>query len=725
MLKFILFTVFFASNFLLFSQVKLSKITQQDLERITQTLKNPTPNSFERLKQEFPIYAGKGNVQFISVLAKKSAQFNTADLSSLGIEIGAQINSIVSLKVPLDVIPSLFQNSNFSELEIASKIFPHLDKAVKDVHADSVQKGINLPQAYTGKNVYIGVTDWGFDYTHPMFYDTNLVTNRIVAAWDQYKRSGPSPSGFTYGTEYNTTQALLDAKSDTANIYSYAYHGSHVAGIAGGSGAGTAQRGLAFDAQFLFTTFLIDAASVLDAYQWMFEKAQADGKRLVISQSWGLHHIGTLDGTSLLSQAINALRDQGVIFSSSAGNNGDVNFHIKKEFTNDTLKTKIDFYTYSANENMWGQSISMWGENSKPFGASIQVLNNTSMTPLAESPFYFTNSTPNYVVDTLIIGSDTVFYNISAENNVPQNNKPFMRLRVNNKNTGFRVVLKVTAVDGTVHLWNVTELITDVGNWGMNFSNIGGGFTAGDANYGISEPACSDGTIAVAAYASSYYTPGGTLVGGTIANFSSKGPTVDGRLKPDISAPGVSVNSSVSSYTDNAYSISQTVNFNGRDYPFTKISGTSMSAPVVSGVCALILEANPNLSAEQVKEIIVQTARQDSKTGVIPTEGSLVWGFGKINAYAAVQLALNTVSIPENKKESNLIVYPNPSNDNIQIAGQLSADASVTIYSAEGKLIQKTSLSGKVIDVQFLPQGMYLLHVQDGNSTHILSFVKE
>ena len=79
---------------------------------------------------------------------------------------------------------------------------------------------------------------------------------------------------------------------------------------------------------------------------WMYQKAQADGKRLVINMSWGLYHFGTLDGTSLLSQAITSYTDLGVVFANSAGNNGNVNFHIKKQFNNDLLKSKIDFLQY-------------------------------------------------------------------------------------------------------------------------------------------------------------------------------------------------------------------------------------------------------------------------------------------------------------------------------------------------------------------------------------------
>lgn len=50
----------------------------------------------------------------------------------------------------------------------------------------------------------------------------------------------------------------------------------------------------------------------------------------MINMSWGLYNLGPLDGTSLVSRAIGSLSDEGVIFVTSGGNNGDVNFHMKK-----------------------------------------------------------------------------------------------------------------------------------------------------------------------------------------------------------------------------------------------------------------------------------------------------------------------------------------------------------------------------------------------------------
>jgi subtilisin family serine protease len=607
-------------------------------------------------------------------------------------------------------------------IELSGKNKPTLDKAVKDMRADSVQLGIGLPEAYTGKDVYIGVTDWGFDYSSPMFYDTALQQTRIVAAWDQFKTSGPAPVNFGYGTEYNTAIALAAAGADTSNIYSYATHGTHVAGIAGGSGAGTSYKGVAFESKFLFVTFLVDVAAVLDAWEWMYQKAQADGKRLVVNMSWGLYHFGTLDGTSLLSQAITAYTDLGVVFANSAGNNGNVNFHIKKTFNNETIKSKIDFYSYSSNANMWGQSIHSWGEPGKSFANGIIVANSSNST-LVESPMYSTDTTHSYIDTFLVTGSDTIWYNISADSAHSLNNRPTMRLRVKNTNTALKVILKSTAFSGTVHYWNVTELTNDVGNWGMPFTTAGTGTIAGDNLNGISEPSCSDDVISVAAYATQYQTSGTATAGGAIASFSSFGPRYDGVMKPDIAAPGVNIISSMSSYTDVAFTSQGSVAFNGRTYHFAKLSGTSMASPMVAGVAALILDANPFLSARQVKEIIMQTARQDNFTGVIPAGGSNRWGAGKINAYAAVQLALITAGIEAIKTNYPWSITPNPTSDQLTLINLPISIEEVEIIDLNGKVI-KLKLVNNSIYIPNLETGSYWLRFVNNGKIEQQKFVK-
>lgn len=721
---------FVATVQVVFSQASMSKNTETDVAELTRIIKSklPIPTKFPLMK----LYVSEGKtVDYISFVCRANSskyyQLNSKYFTSGFVISGytekGESYGVFSLRLLQSQINEL-SDPIFSSVyvELSGKNQPLLDKAVHDMRVDSVQLGLGLPESYTGKDVYIGVTDWGFDYTSPMFYDTAMQQTRIVAAWDQYKMSGPSPVGFGYGTEYNTPASLLAAGSDTANIYSYATHGSHVAGIAGGGGAGTAYRGVAFDSKFLFVTFLVDVAAVLDAWEWMYQKAQADGKRLVINMSWGLYHFGTLDGTSLLSQAITAYTDLGVVFANSAGNNGNVNFHLKKTFSNNTLKSKIDFYSYASNANMWGQSVHAWGEPGNSFANGIIVTNASNIT-LVESPFYSTDTTQNYIDTFLVAGVDTIWYNISADSAHYLNNRPQMRLRVKNTNTALKVILKSTALSGTVHYWNVTELTTDVGNWGMPFSVSGSGTVAGDNLNGISEPSCSDDVISVAAYATQYQTSGTATAGGAIASFSSYGPRYDGGMKPDITAPGVNVISSMSSFTDAAFTSSGSVDFNGRTYHFAKLSGTSMASPMVAGVSALILDANPYLSARQVKDIIMQTARQDNFTGVIPVGGSNRWGAGKINAYAAVQLALNTIGLTEVKDDFSWSIYPNPAMNEITISSLNEVYQSIEIVDLFGKIICKP-LNNYKVNITDIQSGTYWLRLTINGKIEQQKFIK-
>lgn len=699
---------------------QMSQADLHDLKCIQDELRRSSSDFSELLKARYPIYRINGNL-YLSMLGRCNHFYNSAELTGLQILFQKPTNGLLSLKVPLDKLSYLSQINGLEYLQIAGRISPNLDKAVIDLHADSVHAGIGLPQGYAGKNVLIGVTDWGFDYTHPVFYDTLLQQHRIFAAWDQFKTSGPAPNGFSYGTEYNTTQALLAAGGDTANIYSYGTHGTHVAGIAGGAGATSPYRGVAYEAQFLFTTFLVDEGAVLDAWQWMYQKALAADKRLVINMSWGLYHFGTLDGSSLLSQAITAFSNLGVVFVNSGGNNGNVNFHLKKTFNNDQIKSRIEFYDYAANPNMWGQSIHAWGEAGQSFENGL-IITNSSNIALAETPYYSTLTTNTYIDTFLVVNQDTIWYNISADAAHPLNGKPQMRLRVKNTNTSLRVQLKSQASSGTVHYWNVTELTNNVGNWGMAFLAAGTGTFSGDNQNGISEPSCSDDVISVAAYATQYATSSGSLVGGALASFSSKGPRYDGAMKPDIAAPGVAIASAISSFTDGNYTSVATTVFNNTTYRFAKFSGTSMASPMVAGVVALMLEANPYLSAAQVKEIIMQTARQDNYTGQIPAAGSPQWGAGKINAYAAVQVAVQTLGIGQTAPALDWSVYPNPVQNFLHFT-VVELPEYAEIISLDGKRYWAAIQGGKMT-VQDLPAGTYIIRLQQNGRIQQAPFVK-
>jgi minor extracellular serine protease Vpr len=682
--------------------------------------------------KKYPISMRQGNF-YVSALALVNSAYSPDDLIVMGIRPGSRNGNIVTLRIPVHIITENLNLSGVEYIEPAGKTVPYLDKATRDSRVDSVHMGWYLPVPLSGNNVIIGITDWGFDYTHPMFYDTSLTHTRILAAWDQFRNEGPAPAGFNYGTLFEGAAQLLTAQCDTFNIYEYATHGTHVAGIAAGSGAGTIYRGVAFNANLLFTTFLIDAAAVVDAFSWMKQYAVTLGKRLVINMSWGLYYMGNLDGTSLLSQVIDLMSADGVVFVSSAGNNGDVVFHVKKDFSSpaDTMKTIIKFDSYAYYPKMWGQSITMWGHPGDTFSIALKILDQQN-TLLAETPFYQTATSPLFTDSLMVINNDTIFYNLACDPANPMNMRPHIRLRVRNtKTSAYKVALYAVSPGGIVHFWNVIELTNDVGNWGSAFQAPAPGWTAGDTYYGIGEPTCAESVITVASHASQVTTANNTVINGGISYFSSYGPLITEVVKPDLSAPGSNICSSISSFTNASIpgtSVITSVNFNGRTYKFVRFSGTSMSSPHVAGVVALLLEANPLLTPAEIKQILRTTARQDDKTGVIPPEGSIRWGWGKLNALMAVYHAMNIQGEQEHVLGSSVRIFPNPADQHIQIESDHFHPAIVYLVNMKGGVEGQYRFQNDetpFIDVSQISPGTYLLFMNNGSAWRSEKFIRQ
>ena len=610
----------------------------------------------------------------------------------------------------LDVLP-------MDLVELASRAVPDVNKARYGTRVDSVHAGLDLPQPFHGEGVLVGVLDWGFDYTHPMFYDTAMTASRIRAVWDQYRQSGPAPSGYGYGTEADVPGDIAAMGSDTANVYSYSTHGTHVAGIAAGGGAGVGLTGMAPASELLFATLMVDEAAALDAFEWMAGIAEADGKRLVINNSWGLPQWGTPDGTALSNQFIDDLSGDGVVFVSSNGNNGDSDFHIDHTFSGpgDTLRSRVQFYPLSANPNAWGQNLTLWGEPGEAFSAGFLLTQGISNV-VGASPMYYTADGP-LVLDTIqVTNGDTIVYDVAMEAAHPNNGRPFLQIRVRKGTSNLAVVLQATADNGRVHAWNHTHLSNDVGNWGQDFQAAQPTWLAGDPYYGIQQPACGQTVIAVGAYSSEYLNSQGTEVGGSLAYFSTYGPTLDERLKPNVSAPGVNVESALSSFRDGSYSVTSTAELDGTTYDFGKLSGTSMSSPATAGVVALMLEANPNLTPGDVRTILEWTAREDNDTGSLPVEGDLVWGHGKVTASQAVMTSLGWVSnvglpyVPAPEDGQELLVYPNPVTDMMWVAGMTTLQGTWTLLDTQGQMVRSGAATPWFkVSVEGLPEGLYVL----------------
>jgi subtilisin family serine protease len=132
-----------------------------------------------------------------------------------------------------------------------------------------------------------------------------------------------------------------------------------------------------------------------------------------------------------------------------------------------------------------------------------------------------------------------------------------------------------------------------------------------------------DGTIGSPAAAEGALTVGATLDAARMAQFSSRGPTLDGRVKPEIVAPGNNIIAARASGT----SLGSPV-----DATYTQSMGTSMAAPHAAGVCALILAVNRSLKPDDVKWILMDTAVD---LGVSQN----AQGMGRVDALAAVRAA--------------------------------------------------------------------------------------
>ena len=700
------------------AQPRMSATTQHAIAVLEQLAKEqPDARKLtEQAQARFPVMyiAGRCMVGFLG----RATDAET--IADEHISVGARAGEIVSFRVDAHHLASVRSIIAFDQVEIAQRRRPALNQVIPDIRADSVHWGIALPQGYTGQDVLLGISDVGFDFTHPAFYDTAMSATRIVAAWDQFKQSGPPPTGYGYGATYTTAAELIAAEGDTATYGGRWTHGTHVAGIAGGAGAGTPYRGVAYGAGLLFVT-LNDDAGILDGFAWMNEVAQQQQKRLVINMSWS--SMDLQDGTSLFCQAIDAFADQGIVFCAANGNNGGVPFHMQRAFAGDTLRTRIAFPVFSDPGFDW-RGIILLGQPGAPFEGRI-LIRDASNAIIGQTPWMSTATQAAYTDTLMVFGTDTVELRILADAAHPQNQRPHLRVHVRKTSTLLRVDLNVTAPGGTVHGWNAESTGDFVGIWGEPFQAAMPGYAAGDLDYGVGEPACGNGVLAVGAYRASYQT-GGNWQGGEIGDFSVKGPTLDGRLKPDITAPGVHVVSCVSSYTTESVTPVAVLVFQGRGYMFASWEGTSMSSPVGAGVAALLLEAFPYATPFQIRSAITDNARTDAFTGPIPPSGSTLWGMGKINAYQAVTALMPFAGVSDIVNDGARI-WPNPADEVLHVTLEGALDhAQFAVLDLTGRLVSEGNVNraSPTIDVRSLAPGTYLLRITNGNEHTAHRFVK-
>lgn len=212
--------------------------------------------------------------------------------------------------------------------------------------------------------------------------------------------------------------------------------------------------------------------------------------------------------------------------------------------------------------------------------------------------------------------------------------------------------------------------------------------------YYVSTPADGDSVVAV----------GGTDTLGARAFFSGRGPTADGRTKPDVAALAIPVHVAQGSSA------------------FGSSSGTSFASPMIAGIVAQMLEVNPDLTPADVIDILRMTASQYQTP-----DNELGWGI--VDADAAIAFAIQVSTHTESEHGPTLTVlppYPNPGNTRIRL-GVLVADGGialeVSLHDVLGRLVSRTKMhvdAGRTdldLDVSRLPSGPYFVLVADGRNT--------
>lgn len=721
-------TVLFLLSFILIQDAS-SQVPKRPVQTSTSfSLYLQNPNKFDRSQLVVTEIDGKDHLSFL--VEVKSTEVEPR-LEELDIKIGTKAGQIWTLLVPLNQVQNLNTINGLEYIELDRPIAMFMDKARAHANVDSAHAGHNLALPLSGKDVVVGIIDAGFEYMHPSFYDTSGAKLRVKRIWEQ-KKQGTPPSQFAYGNEIIDTNAMRDSAID--HTFS---HGTHVGGIAAGSGIGSDSGeflGIAYESDLVFVGIRPEKSewtstgmsSIIDGVKYIYDYATSVNKPAVVNLSWG-GSTGPNDGSSLFAQALEALTGPGRLFVNSAGNNGGDQLHLYKSFSpGDTLIHSFHDFGISIDDTKrtW---IDLWGEANREFCVQVALYRGSDSSNHTD---WFCLDQANqqlYLVDRQ---GDTCFLNIAASRS-DFNGKAHMLIDVYN-NTSDIFSLKVASQSGEVHVWSylVHEYVGYAGRF-KKFPRWGN--MEGDDKYVLGAMACANEAITVAAYSSKpnfsnyrslTYSLESVGVEGDITSFSSKGPTTNHRLKPNIAAPGMVLASGINKHDDNYAPLgsrdqflAKKVEFNGEDYWYAYSMGTSMSSPMVAGVVALMLEANPKLTPGIAQYILKETASRDSYTTANPD--SSIWGYGKLNAYRAVKHTLETISVDKVDNQSNgFVIYPNPNNGNFTILSDgMEKGSHVSIYDLEGKKIVEQSVSDATMFEAFefdahLRSGTYLLELK-------------
>lgn len=525
------------------------------------------------------------------------------------------VGTLATGEVNLKDLAPLAEHPQVVYVQASRPVYPSLDRSVPETGAPALWY---TASGTTGQGVIVGVVDTGIDVLHRDFRvdrDGNGTEegSRILYLWDQ---AGVGAAGFPfwwgdvlsetrYGRAFSREElerAIVSGIPPTRDTHG---HGTHVAGIAAGDGSSSPSglRGVAPGADLVIvkTTFYED--TVVDGVRFVFEAARALGKPAVVNLSLGGHG-GPHDGSSLFEQMIDALVDRpGRAVVAAAGNEGNRKIHVGGD-----VRARTTWHLVAEESTV---AVQLWHTGTSSFSAEVRAPTGETVPVLPGSQRWSSTASGGVWLDNTSLPD-------------PRNLARHIYIALTDVSPGTTWAVTLTPVIGGGR----------VDGWVENPS--AGQFQEGDTSYTIAEPGNAQRVITVGAYTTKTrwtsvageQTAEGEL--GARASFSSRGPTRDGRQKPDLAAPGAWIASARSGQAATAPWLTLP------DGEHAMLLGTSMAAPHVAGAVALLFSRWPSLTWSEVKDALVSGARTDDQVGAAP---NYAWGAGKLDIPRAADLA--------------------------------------------------------------------------------------
>ena len=605
----------------------------------------------------------------------------------------------------------------------------------------------SIPQAFTGKGVIAAIDDTGFDFTHPAFRNDDG-SSRIKWFWDPLaENDNPDELGQIYTTpeQVLAAQYCVNAGSN--------YHGSHVLGSMAGRGLNGRYVGMAPEADIMgayypldnyttefeeqLTNYLkrhledfspiadnlikVDASNIFEliALKKIFDVADAAGQPCVVNWSFGSESNFYVDYT-LYEQVVNQLVGPGHIVVAAAGNDGDFCRYLKKE-AGAPLEQK--FYC-STDSNSF--TISMRTKKTEPFfDFSLRfyefektITINTEDNYNATQALVYDYGDIQIVVNAYSTYSDMVTYSICIK---PQGDYASSLIDDGSMTMAAKILIgadtEVELMGGTKSSNFVVFTLDDLtDSRGCNLCTICGQASL-ERLISVGGMHHRSSFTNIFGEQSSELTLGSKE--GQLMSFSACGPTLDGRVKPDVVAPGHNIISVLNSFyrgDETAWLTAYKANVFGKDYAMWGKSGTSMSSPIVAGVVALWLQAKPDLTPEDILGVIARTSHQPEPE-FSGYEKNNYYGYGEIDAYAGLLDILQLTDIPE-------LSHHQPAGLTFRVEGHtlyidgLDGEAPITLFDLSGRPVLQTVTSG-TLQLPNLAAGVYAVQLGQQGSTLI------